>query len=340
MGALGHGVSRPLEDALAAPPPLGLRMAACLRLRAGVASLGCWCLRCAGLSRPRGGAAYVRAPRPRGAPGAPVGQQMAPSRSRNLFEAATGGVSGWPSSHATPISRTALGAATVSSTTPGRASAGGGRRATPRPAATRPRAGFGLLALEGDAGLETGLRQSSVMGRMPNWGSRVTRLSAASARRMRLRAARRWSARTMSRSFCSSRRPTRSGASGTGEVRHRSSPPATSSRLAGLETGSSDPWAIARGEGADQAGRSPATACRKPKATLPVAGSASARTSSAARSISARARSTEERNDMARGEGDRAAPRANRSTPRSVRAGPWPATAARPGHPHSPRGAR
>ena len=55
------------------------------------------------------------------------------------MKAATGGVSGWPSSQATPISRTARGAVTVSSTTPGRGTAGGGSRATPRPAATRPR---------------------------------------------------------------------------------------------------------------------------------------------------------------------------------------------------------
>ena len=73
------------------------------------------------------------------------------------MKAATGGVSGWPSSQATPISRAALGAVTVSSTTPGRGTAGGGSRATPRPAATRPRRVSASSPSKATRGREAGL---------------------------------------------------------------------------------------------------------------------------------------------------------------------------------------
>lgn len=73
------------------------------------------------------------------------------------MKAATGGVSGWPSSQATPISRAARGAVTVSSTTPGRGTAGGGSRATPRPAATRPRRVSASSPSKATRGLKAGL---------------------------------------------------------------------------------------------------------------------------------------------------------------------------------------
>src|SRR5690606_33399041 len=109
------------------------------------------------------GSAQAGLPRP-----VQSGSSVPLRESRNFLKAATGGVSGRPASHATPISRAALGAVTVSSTTPGRGTAGGGSSATPRPAATSPRRVSASSPSNATRGRKPArLHRSSVMRRRP-----------------------------------------------------------------------------------------------------------------------------------------------------------------------------
>jgi len=79
--------ARPVADAFAAPPPLGLRMPLA-----------------AGFGKSSNGKGVTRQPY-----GSYSGISFPRRDSRKALKAATGGVSGWPSSQATPISRTARG---------------------------------------------------------------------------------------------------------------------------------------------------------------------------------------------------------------------------------------